>query len=329
MNGNLERLIRKKNLKDADYSIIGKSPTLPLKSIRLNIVGLGDVGLNLVLGLKLLAGDTISEIGLCSRKKEAASRLEMEFNQIYDSFSKMDTPEIKIIEEKNIMDCDVFVFAASAGVPKIGTENKVDVRMIQLEENSKLVGYYGKLAVKEGFEGLFIVVSDPVDQLCLSLYEQTNKDDSGNWTKKGLSPYSIKGYGLGVMNARALYYSKNYAMAQNYKNEGRAFGPHGKGLVIANSIEKYDEITSINLTQNALEANLKVRELGYKPFYAPAISSGAYSILATLRNQWHYSNVYIDGHYLGIKNRIFNNAIQVEKLFMSDELYKRIKNIWW
>ena len=60
----------------------------------------------------------------------------------------------------------------------------------------------------------------------------------------GLAPEQVKGYGLGVMNARALFYAdKNEAMA-NYKTEGRAYGPHGEDLVLANSFMKYDDEVS-------------------------------------------------------------------------------------
>ena len=78
---------------------------------------------------------------------------------------------------------------------------------------------------------------------------------------------------------------------------------HGKGLVLANSIENYDQEISLDLTKLALEANLLAREKGYKPYIAPALSSGALSILKTLRNQWHYSSIYMGnttkGAYFG------------------------------
>ena len=62
----------------------------------------------------------------------------------------------------------------------------------------------------------------------------------------GLEPWQIQGYGLGVMNKRAEYHAAKLAAsgiteAALYESEGRAFGPHGRDLVIANSIEHYDE----------------------------------------------------------------------------------------
>ena len=52
------------------------------------------------------------------------------------------------------------------------------------------------------------------------------------------------------MNARAAYYARQDSRFSVYLEEGRAFGPHGKDLVIANSIlpEHYDESLSEELT---------------------------------------------------------------------------------
>jgi hypothetical protein len=48
-----------------------------------------------------------------------------------------------------------------------------------------------------------------------------------------------------------------------YLTEGRAYGPHGEGLVIANSINNYDPGLSQYLTDKAGKANLDVRNFGY------------------------------------------------------------------
>lgn len=47
---------------------------------RVNIAGLGDVGSNLLIGLKLLGGDVISEIGIFSNRENVVKRYEMEMN---------------------------------------------------------------------------------------------------------------------------------------------------------------------------------------------------------------------------------------------------------
>lgn len=68
------------------------------------------------------------------------------------------------------------------------------------------------------------------------------------------------------MNKRAEYYAKKDARFADYLTEGRAFGPHGADLVIANSIEHYDDALSRELTDLTVKANLAIRELGFKPY---------------------------------------------------------------
>ena len=72
----------------------------------------------------------------------------------------------------------------------------------------------------------------------------------------------------------------------------------------ANSIEHYDDALSRELTERVVQANLEMRRLGFKPYVAPALSSGALSLLACLRGQWHCSSTYLDGVFMGARNRL-------------------------
>ena len=71
----------------------------------------------------------------------------------------------------------------------------------------------------------------------------------------GLLPEQVQGFGLGVMNARASYFAKQDDRFSAFLTEGRSFGPHGKGLVIANSVEHYDDALSRELTELVETAN--------------------------------------------------------------------------
>jgi len=193
------------------------------------------------------------------------------------------------------------------------------VRMVQFEENSKLIKEYAAMAADCRFKGIFAVVSDPVDQLCAVVLKES---------RGVLAPEQIKGYGLGVMNARAVYYSKKYDKFSMYMQEGRAFGPHGKDLVIANSITGYDDALSKELTKYAVEANIEVRKTGFKPYIAPALSSGAISIIYTLEGKYHYSSNYLSGVYMGAKNRNLPAGLDIEKIKMPEKLFDRIKNTY-
>ncbi len=283
---------------------------------RVNLLALGDVGSTLLTGLKLLGGNSIYSIGIYDRSKDKIKRWEYEMNQTSFPFEFNLMPEVHGIDSNQLFDCDMFVFCASKGVPPVGQEN-IDVRMVQFKENAKLIKEYALMAAENNFKGIFAVVSDPVDLLCATVLKES---------KGALAPEQIKGYGLGVMNARAAYYAKKHIEYSSYLVEGRAYGPHGKDLVIANSISNYDDKLSIELTKLAVEANLEVRKTGFKPYIAPALSSGAISIICTLEGKWHYSSNYIGGAFMGAKNRNLAAGLEIEKVHMPEELFVRIKS---
>lgn len=303
-----------------------KPPFDPAAKKRVNIVGLGDVGGTLLTGLKLLGGDVISSIGIYNNGT-VAQRYEYEMNQTAYPWDYERLPEVEIIEREELFDCDAFVFCASKSVPAVGSEIK-DVRMVQFEANREIVKEYAILARQKNFRGLFAVVSDPVDPLCKVAYVESNRDDSGVFDGDGLQRIQIQGYGLGVMNSRAAYYAKRDERFQSFLTEGRAFGPHGNDLVIANSIENYDDALSRELTQLTVEANLRTREIGHKPYIAPALSSGAISLLLTLQGEWHYSSTYLGGVFLGAKNRMTENGLELESLPLPEALFRRIETAY-
>ena len=96
-------------------------------------------------------------------------------------------------------------------------------------------------------------------------------------------------------------------------------------LVVANSIARYDDALSRELTDKVAHANLEMRALGFKPFVAPALSSGALSVLAALRGEWHCSSVYMDGIFMGCKNRDAQNGVEIERLPLPEALVSRIR----
>ena len=49
---------------------------------RVNILALGDVGTTMLIGLRLLGADVISEIGIMDIRQENLERLEIEINQV-------------------------------------------------------------------------------------------------------------------------------------------------------------------------------------------------------------------------------------------------------
>lgn len=294
---------------------------------RVNVIGLGDVGGTLISGLRLLGGECISSIGIYDLDGDKTKRWEYEINQILDYNNMQTYPEILSIDREDLFKCDMLVFCVSVGVPQIGQEVK-DVRMAQFEGNSKLVNFYAKLARESSFKGIFAVVSDPVDLLCKSAFLSSNRNTSGEMDFLGLAPEQIRGYGLGVMNGRAVYYAKQSNSTIQYLKEGRVFGPHGEGLIVANSINNYNEQISTVLTERVKGANIEVRKTGYKPYIAPAFSSGALSLINTIKGEWHYSSNFMGGVYMGALNRLLATGIEIERNNLDERLIKKLKETY-
>lgn len=304
-------------------SILTAAPNAGKK--RVHILAIGDVGSTLLTGLKLLGGDVISTIGICDLSDQITARWEFEMGQINLPWDYNAFPDVEVVKPENLFDCDVFVFVASKGIPPVGSQVK-DVRMAQFENNAAIVKTYARMARKANFQGLWCAVSDPVDPLAKTAYLESNKDEEGNWDGKGLRPEQVQGYGLGVMNARAAYFAKKDEKLSSFLTEGRSFGPHGTGLFIANSIENYNEEISQELTHKTVTANLVMREIGFKPYVAPALSSGALSILLTLRGEWHCGSVFLDGIFMGCKNRYTPAGVETELLpHIPDPLFAHIQ----
>lgn len=290
---------------------------------RVHVLGLGDVGSTMALALCLYGKGSISEIGLYDLDPNRVKRWELELNQIAEPLLDQ-LPKVYPVTEEDLFNCDLFAFTASVGVPPV-TITEGDVRLVQFAGNSKLVEHYAKLAVQAEFKGIFAIVSDPVDQLARYAYECSNRDESGNWHGKGLSPEQVRGYGLGVMNGRAVYYAKEDGY--EFNPYGRVYGPHGKGLVVANDWRsgQYDGLLSEKWTEETMTANLKMREIGYKPYIAPAVASGAISIVKTLTGEKHYSCISFDGFYYGCLNQCLVGVNIPERLESAKGLRDKIK----
>ncbi|MDW8800410.1 lactate dehydrogenase [Clostridium sp. A1-XYC3] len=298
------------------------------KKWSVTVVGLGDVGGTLITGLRLLGGDCISRINIFDKGEDKMKRWEYECNQILSPTPDKEYPPIIPLKEDELFNCDMFIFCVSIGVPQVGKED-FDVRLAQFEGNAKIVSYYSRLARESNFKGIFAVVSDPVDLLCKTAFLESNKDINKNFDFQGLLPEQIRGYGLGVMNARASYYASEKLEYKHYLKEGRAFGPHGEGLIIADSMKNYNEEISDYLTERTKKANLEVRALGFKPYVAPALSSGSLSLIATIKGEWHYSATFLGGVFMGCRNRLLPSGIELETYdYIDDVLFKKLQHTY-
>ena len=287
---------------------------------KVHIIGLGDVGLNAALGLRIAGAGRVSKIGIYDIDRRLCDRLEIEINQILSPLGKTVYPDVVILEEEELFDCDIFLFCATKSVPPLGAEAHSDVRIAQFEANRKIIAGYAKQAADKAYKGLFGVVSDPLDLLCGVVLDH-------------LHPDQIQGFGLGVMFARAAYYAKRLAGSQDarftcFGKNGRVYGPHGSGLVAVNSIvpEEYEDEATAQLTRLTTNANISVREIGYKPYIAPGVSSVALTIPEVIAGNWNDSARYLNGVFYGARNRLTQAGTQWEDPLLPDELFCRLQS---
>ena len=303
------------NVLSAYFALITKRP-------RVNLVGLGNVGGTTALGLKLLGTD-LSEIGIYDRDEKQCLRYEAELNQVLPVHEDEPLPQIRVVTEDELFRCDALLFTAARAVPEVGAESGGDVRMMQYEANRALLKDYAKRARESEFCGMFCQISDPVDQLCRAVFLLSNTNDAGEFDGAGLLPEQVRGFGLGVMHARAEYSARCDGI---HSQQLRVYGPHGNGLVIANApSEGYDSALSRQLTHKAETANLFVRSLGFKPYLAPGLSSAAVSVLRALRGDWHDGAVPLGGAYFGCRAKLGASGPEIRRERLHPELMQRIE----
>ena len=272
-------------------------------------------------GLKLL-GTGLTEIGIYDRDEKQCLRYEAELNQVLPVHEDEPLPQIRVVTEDELFRCDALLFTAARAVPEIGAESGGDVRMMQYEANRALLKDYAKRARESEFCGMFCQISDPVDQLSRAMFLMSNTNEAGEFDGAGLLPEQVRGFGLGVMHARAEYCARCDGI---HTQQLRVYGPHGNGLVIANAPDEgYDSVISRQLTHQAETANLFVRSLGFKPYLAPGLSSAAVSVLRALRGDWHDGAVPLGGAYFGCRAKLGVSGPEIRRERLHPELMQRI-----
>ena len=300
------------------WELLEHRTELPKTGLRVSLVGLGDVGATALLALVLL-GQELKEIQLYDRNEALCQRYALEMNQL-SSPDGRPLPRVRACREDELFPCDLFLFAATRGVPPVGTTG--DVRMLQLEANRPIVAHYAKKARESQFRGLFCQISDPVDQLCRVAFLESNRNDQGEYDFLGLLPEQIQGFGLGVMATRAAFTARELGLPEAPL---RVYGPHGAGLVCANAPgEGYDDRLSRQLTEATVNMNHRVRALGFKPYIAPGVSSAAVSILRMVRGEAYYGAVALDGVYFGCRVRRGRWGVEVLREELDERLLNRI-----
>jgi len=300
------------------FDVLARFLTAKKNGLRLNLAGLGDVGGTVLTGLVLL-GTNVSELGVFDYYEPLTGRYCMELNQILPTAPGRVMPRVAAREEAALFDCDAFLFTASKGVPPVGSA-VADVRMAQYGANRELLRAYARRAREVRFSGLFCQISDPVDQLARYVFLESNRDEAGNYDFHGLLPEQVRGFGLGVMEARA-----RQAARELGADFGTVYGPHGKDLIAANDPgAAYNGALSRQIGEAAATANLAVRALGFKPYIAPGLSSAAISVLAALGGREHAAAVPLGGAYFGCHSRLTRLGPRLRREALHPALFSRI-----
>ena len=211
-------------------------------------------------------------------------------------------PRVRLTSPEQLFnECDVFLFAATTGVPALGTSG--DVRLVQFAPNRALLRGLLEQARTAAFSGLFVVVSDPVDWLAQAAFVDSNVDPSGQFTGSGLAPERIAGLGLGVMWGRALAAARREGWEAIVAQRGAAFGPHSTEVLVFDDTAQPSPQRSAVLTRAAREGNYLVRALGFLPYVGPGVASVGLTVPRLLRGEEIPASVFLDGLYFGAPAR--------------------------
>ena len=274
------------------------------RGVRVGLVGVGRVG---GIAATLLAATPVAKSGvreLLVYDVDGANyeRWLLELGSIARWRGAEPMPRVRPTTLAQVFNqCDVLLFAATSGVPPLGSQG--DVRLVQFEPNRSILRGCLEHARMASFTGLFLVISDPVDWLCQAAVVDSNTDPAGRFVGDGLAPERIAGLGLGVMWGRALAFARREGWDEVVARHGAAFGPHSTEVVVFDDVRRPSPVRSDGLTRAAREGNALVRHLGFLPFVGPAVSSVALMLPDLLAGGDALASVFVDGVYLGCPAR--------------------------
>lgn len=115
------RLLRAVNIRHPRWADFAKVPVMQLPShLRVNLLAVGDVGSTLLTALKLLGSDCIESIGICDLNQKTVARWVTEMEQVSWPWDYDALPAVEPVAAGDLFRCDVFLFAATRGVPPVG-----------------------------------------------------------------------------------------------------------------------------------------------------------------------------------------------------------------
>ncbi len=220
--------------------------------------------------------------------------------------------------------CDAFLFAATRGVPPLGTSG--EVRLVQLTPNRAILRGFLAEARRAAYSGLVLIVSDPVEWLAQAAFFDGNSDGEGRFAGEGIAPERIAGLGLGVMWARALAAARRRGWGETVARRGAVYGPHSTEVVAFDDVAAPDRDRSARLSRAARECNFKVRELGHLPYVGPGVSSVGLMLPPLLAGREALASVFTDAIYFGAPARLKEGLYPTARP-MADEVWTALAGL--
>ena len=280
------------------------------------IVGIGNVGiayLNALISEKNLVNDIV----LIDVNKD---KLNGEYLDVIDSLSVIDSSiNITIGNYSDVKDADILVICAGKN------QDKGETRLDLLNINAKIVKGITENAIINGFNGIFIVATNPVDIMSYLVYK-TSK----------MSPNNIIGSGTVLDTARLKNIIKEKVNVNTSDISINVVGEHGDNLVILWS-KGYINMIPINDIISSKDKGImdeKLRNRAYdiinkKGYTSEGISLSLLEITkAILNNSYKVLNVstYYNGIYIGMPSLVYMNGIKgVVNIDFTDEELKELE----
>lgn len=280
--------------------------------LQIGILGLGRIGFE--------AAKTLLVSAYLGQK--TGSDFQMKALNIYDDKEKkgqiMELKHIANSEGVEINQCqnidevlnasDVVLFIASDAVPSLNitSEQQGDVRLMQFEYNLKILKHIVEIAKKVNFTGQLVVVSDPPEHLSTavnsSIAQRVSVDPNSD---EVIGNHQVPAMAGRLNWARALSIvreTRDQELLRKFLTDGMVFGPHGPGIVVADSVTEFDAVKSEELGKRLGSINYEVRKAGKLPFDAPGINLGL-GIGELLRGETVPVSLNINGVTTGVSGR--------------------------
>ncbi|BDU73820.1 Rossmann-fold NAD(P)-binding domain-containing protein [Mesoterricola silvestris] len=272
------------------------------RSFTVGISGLGRVGGLAASALAACAGSGIGTLLIHDCDGGNLERMVQELGSVARWRAGSRLPQVEAAGLGEMMRrCDAFLFAAASAVPPLGTEG--EVRLTQFGPNRECLKGALEAANAEGFAGLFLMVSDPVEVLAQTAFHDSNAPE-GAWLGTGLAPERVGGLALGVMWGRAMAAAEAAGQGERVARRGVPYGPHSTEVLVYDDPAGPDPALCEAMTRAARTGNYRVRDLGFLPYIGPALSSIVLTLPRLLAGREVLASSFVDGVYFGSPCRL-------------------------